>query len=70
MTMGGKLSAQASQVTARRCPVPGVAAGAARPVTAWRLDRDRLAALTAAVAPAIPVIDAATGPNQGVEGPG
>jgi hypothetical protein len=55
---------------ARRCPVPGVAAGAVRPVTAWRLDRDRLAALTAAVAPAIPVIDAATGPNQGVEGPG
>ncbi|HJY54847.1 MAG TPA: hypothetical protein VJ418_00500 [Streptosporangiaceae bacterium] len=54
---------------ARRCPVPGVAAGAVRPVTAWRLDRDRLAALTAVVAPAIPVIDAGTGPNQGVEGP-
>ena len=32
---------------ARRCPVPGVAAGAVRPVTAWRLDRDRLSALTA-----------------------
>jgi hypothetical protein len=55
---------------ARRCPVPGVAAGAVRPITAWRLDRDRLAALTAAVAPAIPIIDAGTGPNQGVEGPG
>ena len=54
---------------ARRCPVPGVAAGAARPITAWRLDRDRLAALTAAVAPGIPIIDAGTGPNQGVEGP-
>jgi hypothetical protein len=54
---------------ARRCPVAGVAAGAVRPVTAWRLDRDRLAALTAAVAPAIPIIDAGTGPNQGVEGP-
>jgi hypothetical protein len=53
---------------ARRCPVPGVAAGAVRPVTAWRLDRDRLAALTAAVAPGIPIIDAGTGPNQGVEG--
>ena len=53
---------------ARRCPVPGVAAGAVRPVTAWRLDRDRLAALTAAVAPGIPIIDASTGPNQGVEG--
>ncbi len=55
---------------ARRCPVPGVAAGAVRPVSAWRLDRDRLAALTAAVAPAIPVIDPSAGPNPGVEGPG
>jgi hypothetical protein len=68
--MGGKLSAQATQVTARRCPVPGVAAGAARPVTAWRLDRDRLAAVVAAAAPGIPILDAGTGPNQGVEGPG
>ncbi len=48
---------------ARRCPVPGVAAGAVRPITAWRLDRDRLAALTAAVAPGIPIIDAGTGPT-------
>jgi len=55
---------------ARRCPLPGIAAGAARPVTAWRLDRDRLAALTAAVAPAIPIIDAGTGPSQGIHGPG
>jgi hypothetical protein len=54
---------------ARRCPVPGVAAGAARPVTAWRLDRDRLAALTAAVVPAIPIIDASTGPNPSIEAP-
>ena len=54
---------------ARRCPVPGVAAGAVRPVTAWRLDRDRLAAVTAAVAPGIPIIDVGTGPNQGVDGP-
>ena len=54
---------------ARRCPLPGVAAGAVRPVTAWRLDRDRLAALTAAAAPGIPIIDAGTGRNQGVEGP-
>src|SRR5271170_2659948 len=53
---------------ARRCPVPSVAAGAVRPVTAWRLDRDGLAAVTAAVAPGIPIIDASTGPNQGVEG--
>jgi hypothetical protein len=54
---------------ARRCPVPGVAAGAARPVTAWRLDRDRLAAVTAAVAPAIPIIDGSTGPNPSIEAP-
>jgi hypothetical protein len=53
---------------ARRCPVPGVAAGSARPVTAWRLDRDRLAALTAAVAPGIPIIDASTGPDQAIGG--
>jgi hypothetical protein len=43
---------------ARRCPVPGLAAGATRQVVAWRLDRERLTALTAAVAPGIPVIDA------------
>jgi hypothetical protein len=49
---------------ARRCPVPGVATGAVRPVTAWRLDRDRLAALTAAAAPGIRIIDASTGPDQ------
>jgi hypothetical protein len=55
---------------ARRCPVPGVAAGAARPVTTWRLDRDRLAALTAAMAPGIPVVDASTDPAPGVEDPG
>jgi hypothetical protein len=53
---------------ARRCPLPGVAAGAARPVTAWRLDPARLAALTAVVAPGIPIIDASTGPDQAVEG--
>jgi hypothetical protein len=55
---------------ARRCPVPGVAAGAVRPVTAWRLDRDRLGALISAVAPGIPVIDAGTGPPAGIEGAG
>ena len=36
------------------CTVPGVAAGATRRIKSWRLDRDRLAALTAAVAPASP----------------
>ncbi len=45
---------------ARRCPVPGLAAGATLQVVAGRLDRERLAALTAAVAPGIPVIDAST----------
>ena len=50
---------------ARRCPVPGVAEGASRQVVAWRLDRERLAALTAAVAPGIPVIDA----SADAEGP-
>jgi hypothetical protein len=51
------------------CPVRGVAAGATRPITAWRLDRDRLAALTAAVAPGILIVDASTAPNPSVEGP-
>jgi hypothetical protein len=50
---------------ARRCPVPGVAEGASRQVVAWKLDRERLAALTAAVAPGIPVIDA----SADAEGP-
>jgi hypothetical protein len=50
---------------ARRCPVPGLAEGATRQVIAWRLDRERLAALTAAVAPRIPVIDA----DADTEGP-
>ena len=50
---------------ARRCPVPGLAEGATRQVVAWRLDRERLVALTAAVAPGIPVIDA----SADAEGP-
>jgi len=52
------------------CPVPGVATGATRRITGWHLDRDRLATVTAAVAPGIPVIDAGTGPSPGIEGPG
>jgi hypothetical protein len=52
------------------CPVPGVAAGAARPIKNWRLDRVRLAAVTAAVAPGIPVIDARNDPDRRIEGPG
>jgi hypothetical protein len=49
-------------------PVPGVAAGATRRITTWRLDRERLAAIIAAVAPGIPVIDASSaGPNPSSE---
>jgi hypothetical protein len=55
---------------ARRCPVPGLTEGATRQVVAWRLDRDRLTALTAAVAPGVPVIDASPGiEGLGVEAP-
>jgi hypothetical protein len=36
------------------CPVPGVSTGATRKITGWRLDRERLAAVTVAVAPGIP----------------
>ncbi|MGH3231115.1 MAG: hypothetical protein ACRDOA_21485 [Streptosporangiaceae bacterium] len=39
------------------CPVGGVAAGAARRMTHWRLDRARLGAATLAVAPGIPIIE-------------
>jgi hypothetical protein len=46
-------------------PVPGVAVGATRRVTGWRLDRDCLAAVTAVVAPGIPVTDI-----SGIEGAG
>ena len=52
------------------CPVPGVAAAATRRITGWRLDRARLAAVTAAVAPAIPIVDASPGPSPDVGGPG
>ena len=51
------------------CPVPGVAAGASRRITGWRLDRDRLAAVTAAVAPGIPVVDALPGIGPGIGRP-
>ena len=54
---------------ARRCPVPGLAEGATRQVVAWRLDRERLKALAAAVAPGIPVIDASPGAED-LAGPG
>jgi len=50
--------------------VPGVAASATRKITEWRLDRDRLTAVIATVAPGIPILDAGTGARPGVEGPG
>jgi len=52
------------------CPVPGVAAWATRRIKGVRLDRERLAAITAAVAPGISVIEASAGPGPGVAGPG
>jgi len=39
------------------CPLPRVTTSATRPVAGWRLDRDRLAAVTAMVAPGVPVVD-------------
>ena len=52
---------------AHGCPLPGVAVGVSRRITGWRLDRDRLAAVTAAVAPGVPIIDASPelGPGMG-----
>lgn len=52
------------------CPAPGVATGVTRRISGWRLDRERLAAVTAAVAPGIRIIDASTSLGPGVEGPG
>jgi hypothetical protein len=39
-------------------PVPGTASRAACTITGWKLNHERLTAVTAAVAPSIPVIDA------------
>jgi len=39
------------------CPLPRVTAAATRPVAGWRLDPGRLAAVTAMVAPGVPVVD-------------
>jgi hypothetical protein len=66
----GALALPCGNEQAPGCPVPGVAAGATRRIKNWRLDRERLAAVTAAVAPAIPVIEARDDPGRGIEGPG
>ena len=42
---------------ALNCPEPRVAAGATRDITTWRLDRNRLAAVIAVVAPAVRIVD-------------
>jgi hypothetical protein len=39
------------------CPLPRVSAANTRSIAGWRLDRDRLAAVTAVVAPGVPVTD-------------
>jgi hypothetical protein len=52
------------------CPLPGVAAGATRQIKNWQLDRERLAAVTAAMAPGVPVIEARNDPNRRIEGTG
>jgi hypothetical protein len=44
------------------CPVPGVATGATRRNKGSRLDRERLATVTATVAPGISVVEAGAGP--------
>lgn len=52
------------------CPVPRVAAWATRKITGWRLDRDRLAAVTAAAAPEVSILDTSAGPGSTIEEPG
>jgi hypothetical protein len=52
------------------CPVPGVATGVTRKIIDWHLDRERLATVTAAWAPGIPIIDASTGPGPSIKGRG
>lgn len=43
------------------CPVARVPAWATRRIAGWRLDRDRLAAVTASAAPGIPILDTGRG---------
>jgi hypothetical protein len=50
------------------CPVPGVAAGTIRLITTWQLDRQRLTAITAAVAPGVRIADFGTGPEPRAAG--
>jgi hypothetical protein len=52
------------------CPVPRVPAWATRTITGWRLDRSHLAAVIAAVAPDVAILDASTDPLPGEEDDG
>jgi hypothetical protein len=52
------------------CPVPGVPAWATRVIIGWRLDRSRLAKVTAVVAPGVPILDTSTDPLPGAEDDG
>ena len=44
-------------------PAPGSATPAPHKITGWRLDRERFAAVAAAVAPGVPIVEASTGPE-------
>ena len=46
-------------------PPPGGATPPAHKITGWRLDRERFAAVAAAVAPGVPIVEASTGPRPG-----
>jgi hypothetical protein len=46
-------------------PAPGRATPAAHKITGWQLDRERFAAVAAAMAPGVPIVEASTGPSPG-----
>jgi hypothetical protein len=48
---------------------PGAALATARRITGWRLDSQRLAAVTAAVAPGVTIVDASADSGLGAERP-
>jgi hypothetical protein len=65
----GTLDLDEGSESAPNCPVPRVATGMVRPITGWRLDRDRLAAVTAAAAPGVPIIEIGVEANSRARGP-